>query len=866
MNTIGNKMFAYIDNHTGLTQSMVNQYNESLIFLGDEKQIFVPIINAYVGIGQTAYNNLLSRIGQNSDNLYEYNKYIHKDTVNSIYVQFSPDEIEAQRGNNTITVREQTISNPIQSKTVFKANRNVVLKGINDYELVGGLDDLGRTVSTSYTSGITVKIAHSGTAQQGHYTFTTANGQTYTYNYTYYDPYDVISIDDTKTWSYIKSSNSYLTDFITKFSAEQANRVYKNILGIESGGTIYIEKEFDEAFNYSDVTKTINEFAPVFIKTANGTYQRVTIENEAGKGFAVIYNGNVIWTNITPTNDKITINSTTYDVLSGTTLTNILDKNGDNPDNPTSTKGTKYGYIVSSDGNNGLVIIPRWYHEDTFNGSSSYINIADGIQTLKEVAYILDKITDGDDAGINLAYNISSNFIEIEKLKDWKNQIGNETVSSFKSESGNELLTVNYYSTNLWDKDRDADGASIGKVKLDIDLKLAQTYEIDGVTYVAYLPNHEGAKKSYFIYNGDETNRANYRELGANNQNLRNLIIEQNSTLNNSSDINIYTFTYDLTDPDKIIDSEVFSTVKIGDIINPSSNLQGKYIYFPYVKANYDFTKGLTDVKWVTTYVSYVNSYLNDRINNLNVSTQIVNHINALDYTDTDNSEEGQFVTKVDETDGIISVTKTKLPLDTILKNDVYYTNDIYLHISIGEAKSLHNDNIPVYKFENNKYVAVSNNEFGNYLAFDDNDYSKLYRKTSLATMTPVAQNTPVSDMIRNDGNVSYFYKQTTNNYTAYLPLDIQKENNSGSLLSSDKVAANDTIYYWNKTRNQVKYFDLSTILQKNGSTTTIFTSYITYLAASSTTNSGLADAWDVRRTIESMFQWVNIRTNKIIG
>ena len=77
MNTIGNKMFAYIDNHSELTQSMVNQYNDSLIFLGDEKQIFVPVINAYVGIGQSAYNYLLSRIGNSNNNITEYNKYIH---------------------------------------------------------------------------------------------------------------------------------------------------------------------------------------------------------------------------------------------------------------------------------------------------------------------------------------------------------------------------------------------------------------------------------------------------------------------------------------------------------------------------------------------------------------------------------------------------------------------------------------------------------------------------------------------------------------------------------------------------------------------------------------------------------------------
>ena len=42
-------------------------------------------------------------------------------------------------------------------------------------------------------------------------------------------------------------------------------------------------------------------------------------------------------------------------------------------------------------------------------------------------------------------------------------------------------------------------------------------------------------------------------------------------------------------------------------------------------------------------------------------------------------------------------------------------------------------------------------------------------------------------------------------------------------------------------------------------------TTYITPLQSASPTNTGLADAWNVRQTIESMFAWVNLKTNKII-
>ena len=500
-------MFAYIDNHGELTQSMVNQYKDSLIFLGDEKQIFVPLINAYVGIGSTAYNNLLAQIGQSNDNLNEYNKYIHSDTVTSIYTQFSPDELDSirrQSTNEQISVRGYLLDTKAKTEIAFKANKNIVLKGLNDYNLPNRQDELGRTVNTHNTSGITLNIEHNGSLRTGIYEF---NGTQYSYSY--YDPYDTITIDDTRTWSYITASNSYMTNFVTKFATEQANRVYKNLLG-ENDNPVYIEKEFDEAFNYDKNndygTNWLYVFEDVYVKKNDGSFKKVSVENDTeGNGFAIFLDGLVIYTNMpkTTTNQgtqQITLNGTTYIVQSNQQLKSLLAGEGNN--------GLYGGYIelVNND------VIPVWYHRDDSSTASSTINIADGIQTIKEVAKILDIITDGsDDDSINIANNIATNYEEIQILKEWKNNIGNQTVSSFKSESSNELLTVNYYSTNLWDKDKDEDGASIGKVKLDLDLRLAQTYTIAGVgTYAAYLPNHPDANSTYFSYIGDKTDPDNY--------------------------------------------------------------------------------------------------------------------------------------------------------------------------------------------------------------------------------------------------------------------------------------------------------------------------------------------------------------------
>ena len=838
-------MFAYIDNHNELTQSMVNQYNESLIFLGDEKQIFVPLINAYVGLGMSTYQDLLNRIDQSNDNLAEYNKYIHNDTVTSIYVQFSPEEIEAIRTHNgntpggSITLRNETIDERSRSETVFKANKNVVLKGFNDYELNNGQDELGNAIDTSDTSGITVSIKHNYDLDHPSYTgkYTIGGVQ---YSYTYYSAYDVITIDDTKTWSYIKASNTYLSNFAMRFATDQADQVYKNILGIND--PVYIEKDFEEAFNYNNTTNELTEFTGVYIKLKDGTYGQVEVVSQKGVGYAILYNGKVIYTNLvntTPTDDntKITLNSTDYTLYSVNELkTSVLSNEG------------KSGYDTAN-----TKIIPVWYHQDTSPTASSYINIADGIQTLKEVAYILEIITDGadDDKSINLTYTIAYNYVDIQKLKEWQNNIGNTTVSSFKSESKNDLLTVNYYSTNLWDGDRDADGASVGKVKLDLDLRLAQTYVLNGITYAAYLENHSvpAGYGTYWTYTGDPSDVNNYRHISTNVIQL----YQQFNGLNAS--IPLYTPVRE-NGNGNIISYEIFDTIAPNNIGNYTNS--NYYVFIPYKEERYDFTKGLTDVKWVTTYVSYVNTYLNNRINNLNVSSQIETIINELDATYT--KLPGHFVTHVTEEDGIISVYQEKLPLDIILKDDVYYTNDIYVHVSNDILKNNSNN---VYKFENGNYIPVVQDTVA---GLPDTGISEnYYLKTSLASMTPVPKRTTVGAMILNGANVTYFWKNVTNGYTSYLPLDIQTAYTTGTLFTDDKVKDDNKIYYWAGTTGQVKYFDVSTIQRENGSTATLFTSYITYLAASSSTNSGLADSWDVRRTIESMFQWVNIKTNKII-
>jgi len=72
-------LFAYIKSNNSLTAEMAQMYNSSLIFIGDEEQIWHPYTNTYIGIGAsyfdgirdkaTAANSLL-QYSTNADNSY----------------------------------------------------------------------------------------------------------------------------------------------------------------------------------------------------------------------------------------------------------------------------------------------------------------------------------------------------------------------------------------------------------------------------------------------------------------------------------------------------------------------------------------------------------------------------------------------------------------------------------------------------------------------------------------------------------------------------------------------------------------------------------------------------------------------------
>lgn len=100
------KLFSYVDKSADLTQSMLDNYRNSLIVLGDQKQMYIPLLNSYIGLGMDAYNYIMDAL----ENLilgavdYQYTNENHEYNLNFLY--------NADAGPKTSYVNEKIKFNP----------------------------------------------------------------------------------------------------------------------------------------------------------------------------------------------------------------------------------------------------------------------------------------------------------------------------------------------------------------------------------------------------------------------------------------------------------------------------------------------------------------------------------------------------------------------------------------------------------------------------------------------------------------------------------------------------------------------------------------------------------------------------------
>jgi len=410
---IANKLYAYIKHGVDISPEIKERYNSSMIFIGDEQQIYVPVMDTYVGIGMTAYNATINRIASVEEQLRQLAENLATDLVTKIYADYSLKEL-SEGGMIEGGLPEGF------SDDSWALNNDITIKGINDYnpdthyarrrvdgEIITLTNANGNTANlisngtvdippysqntdvTTYvnaTSGITI-TPHWGNKIRTENPVTHQVFEKRTGNY--------ITIDDKLTWSYMTSAYSYSLAFAQNYTASEIDRVYHNLLG-ESEVT-YNPISFRSFVD--DVTSEFSAYTggltSEFINQYNASHtDTYVVLHKTGDTVDGVYRLDkksayvATYTGEDVTTGEYAIDN--YYEVTYSDIANVLTGDG-------AAIGGPNGYILY---NNSEVtpVTSNFYqlYERSEQYNSSYnMNIKNGIETLKEVAYLLDLLTDG---------------------------------------------------------------------------------------------------------------------------------------------------------------------------------------------------------------------------------------------------------------------------------------------------------------------------------------------------------------------------------------------------------------------------------------------------------------------------------------
>ena len=423
---IANKLLSYVRHGVDVSDEIARVYNNSMIFIGDEQQIYVPVMQAYVGIGMTSYNNTINRIASVEQQIADLANTLTTDMVSKIYANYSLDEANGSEGIQKGASTRQPITDKI-----WALNNEITIKGVNDYDPNTGFarkNDSGSyyTIQTAIEEGqsnpYTVEVVNSnyyhsyaGDASLGsaiptsgikvtpHWGEITRVENPITHQSIEKRIGNYIEIDDTLTWSYMTSAYAYTLSFARNFTNSEIDKVYHDLLG--DSNYVYDPELFTSVI--TDVTTEINKLSATDrdkiiydASAAPGNSATHTHYIEPGK--RLVYNPNATAYYMVDTTRPFFYASYTTgsDVLNGTKEYHQLSEDqllklaAGITLTDTNVLATPYvNYATSVD--SPIENFPQLYTRSIEYGSTYNMNIADGIQTLKEVAYLLDLLSDG---------------------------------------------------------------------------------------------------------------------------------------------------------------------------------------------------------------------------------------------------------------------------------------------------------------------------------------------------------------------------------------------------------------------------------------------------------------------------------------
>ena len=448
-----NKLFAYISYGVDLSDNIAQQYKNSLIFIGDEHQIYVPAKNAYVGVGMTSYNytvNALNDLKERVDNIVGD---ASSTTVQRLYSNWSPNDssIIYTSDNYQYVVGEAT------------------LRGLGEYDANTGFAYIKRQYQDS--NGVWHDTTHSNDWHSNNIPATSGITVSYTQG--------VLTIDDRQTWAYMTTAYAHAMTSSREYTNKQIESLYRELLGTEGGSEWFMMPVqtsflFDEAGNHNG-TAAYAKDDPFGDPPLHGTgdpetlgWRQVT-PNIDGGPYYVKTSGGPITYNTNIANGIQTLKEVAY----------ILDKISDGALGSTT-------YITASQWTTIGGDATETSHTDTDTGITYYRVITNGRPTSNETAYAYYvKAADPENLGIQIAYSIAGNSADISDLHYHINleENGETTLRSIHAKTTEMMNIVQLSNKNFVQTDTNSSlpndintTYTVGDTNLLFDLDLASTY------------------------------------------------------------------------------------------------------------------------------------------------------------------------------------------------------------------------------------------------------------------------------------------------------------------------------------------------------------------------------------------------------
>jgi len=280
---IDNKLFGYISKSNDLTEDIIQRYKNSLIFIGDEKQIYVPTTNSYVGVGTSTLEDIRTSISS-SDKIYI-----------------------SDYANNNLTDPNTTYYFPVINNTVPHTYYHTYVAlnvGVNPVagKFIGGLQG---TADYATVSDLTYKITTKVSSENQSYYVPFVNqmdaeSYAYTNNRLLYNPHQELLIS-TYFSGTLRGKSTYAeyayiaTD--STYSSYSLFNSYQSIYQINNNKNYHITFSTNDSYSLSYIDNTFY-YNPaldcVYAGHFYGTFHGDTDLFESIRGGDIIINGNAL--------------------------------------------------------------------------------------------------------------------------------------------------------------------------------------------------------------------------------------------------------------------------------------------------------------------------------------------------------------------------------------------------------------------------------------------------------------------------------------------------------------------------------------------------------------------------------------------